>query len=196
MKREQGFTLLELMVTILILSVMLGLGIPGFSRWLPNYRLKGAARDIYSNLQYAKMTAVKDRASCGVLFDVANSRYLVVNSGPNSSFESTSAGVAGDDVALKTVDFSEYGSGVGYGHGTATQTAKTVPDANWDNDVTFPGDGIVFDSRGMTLSPAGAASTDEYFVYLQNNRNNSHAVGVWASGVIVLRKWTGSAYQP
>ena len=51
MKREQGFTLIELMVTIIILSVLLGLAIPGFSSWLPKYRLRGAARDIYSNLQ-------------------------------------------------------------------------------------------------------------------------------------------------
>jgi type IV fimbrial biogenesis protein FimT len=195
MKREQGFTLIELMITIIILSVLLGLAIPGFSRWLPNYRLRGAARDIYSNLQYAKMTAVKDRAGCGVLFDVASSRYQVVSSGPNRTFESTSGSPGGDDVVLKTVNFSEYGSGVGYGHGTATQTAKTIPDTNWDDEVTFPGDGVVFDSRGMVLSPSGAASMDEYYVYVQNNKNNTYAAGVWSAGVIVMRRWTGSAWQ-
>src|SRR5512136_2836896 len=116
MKRERGFTLLELMVTIVILCILLGLAIPGFSRWLPNYRLRGAARDMYSNLQLAKMTAVKDRARCGILFDVTNSRCRVVSAGPNRTFGDS------DDVTLKTVNLSEYGSGVGYGHGSATQT--------------------------------------------------------------------------
>ena len=60
MKRDQGFTMLELLITIVILCVLLGLSIPGFSSWLPKYRLRGATRDIYSNLQLAKMTAVKD----------------------------------------------------------------------------------------------------------------------------------------
>jgi type IV fimbrial biogenesis protein FimT len=191
MKREQGFTLIELMITIIILSVLLGLAIPGFSRWLPNYRLRGAARDIYSNLQYAKMTAVKDRAGCGVLFDVASSRYQVISSGPNRTFESTSGSVGGDDVVLKTVNFSEYGSGVAYGHGSA----GTAIGSGFDNDVTFPGDGIVFDSRGMVLSPSGAVSTGDYYVYVQNNKNNTYAVGVWSAGVIVMRRWTGSAWQ-
>jgi type IV fimbrial biogenesis protein FimT len=191
MKREQGFTLIELMITIIILSVLLGLAIPGFSRWLPNYRLRGAARDIYSNLQYAKMTAVKDRAGCGVLFDVASSRYQVVSSGPNRTFESTSGSPGGDDVVLKTVNFSEYGSGVAYGHGSA----GTAIGSGFDDNVTFPGDGVVFDSRGMVLSPSGAASMDEYYVYVQNNKNNTYAVGVWSAGVIVMRRWTGSAWQ-
>src|SRR5512135_3155175 len=98
MKREQGFTLLELMVTMVILCILLGLAIPGFSRWVPNYRLRGAARDIYSNFQLAKMTAVKDRARCGVLFDVANASYRVVTAALNHTFEINSSTVRVDDV--------------------------------------------------------------------------------------------------
>jgi prepilin-type N-terminal cleavage/methylation domain-containing protein len=190
MKREQGFTLLELMVTIIILCVLLGLAIPGFSRWIPNYRLRGATRDIYSNLQMAKMTAVRERVRCGILFDVPNNIYRVarISPGPDNIYGNS------DDpapVTLKTVLFSEYGSGVAYGHGSA----GTAIVSGFDNNVTFPGDGIMFDSRGMVLSPTGAASTDEYYVYLQNNRNNTYAAGVWSAGVIVMRRWTGSAWQ-
>jgi prepilin-type N-terminal cleavage/methylation domain-containing protein len=192
MKRELGFTLLELMIAIVILCILLGLAIPGFSRWVPNYRLRGAARDIYSNLQLAKMTAVKNRARCGVLFDVTNRRYTIVSSGPNRTFESTSGAVGGDDVVLKTVNFSEYGSGVGYGRGTAT---AGVGGAAFDNNVTFDEDGIVYDSRGMVFKPSGAAGADGY-VYLQNNRNSAYAVGVWSSGVVVMRRFvTGSTWQ-
>ena len=192
MKREKGFTLLELMVTIVILCILLGLAIPAFSRWIPNYRLRGAARDLYSNFQLAKMTAVKDRARCGVLFDVANARYRVVSAGLNRTFESNSSTVGGDDVVLKTVNFSEYGSGVGFGYGSAT---GGVGGAGFDNNVTFDEDGILFDSRGMVFKPSGAAGADGY-VYLQNNRNNSYAVGVWSSGVVVMRRFiTGSTWQ-
>jgi prepilin-type N-terminal cleavage/methylation domain-containing protein len=190
MKREKGFTLLELMVTIVILCVLLGLAIPGFSRWVPNYRLRGAARDIYSNLQLAKMTAVKDRKRCRVSFDVANSRYqlISVSSGPNGTFGD------GDDVTLtlKTVNFSEYGSGVGYGHGSAT---AGVGGAGFDNGVTLDEDGIVFDSRGMVFRPSGPAASADGYVYLQNNKNGAYAVGVLTSGVILIRRWTGSAWQ-
>ncbi len=191
---DRGFTVLELLITIIILSVLLGIAIPSFSSWLPKYRLRGAARDIYSNLQLAKMTAVKDRAQCGILFNVAGNSYQVISSGDNRTWESASGGPGGDDRILKEVRFSEYGSGVGYGHGTATRTATTTPDTSWDNNVTFPGDGVVFDSRGMILSPSGAGSTGGY-VYMQNNRNSTHAIGVWSSGVIIMTRWTGSAWQ-
>jgi len=189
-----GFTMLELLITIVILCVLLGLAIPAFSNWVPNYRLRGAVRDIYSNFQYAKMTAVRDRAGCGVLFDRANNLYRVISSGPNRAFESTAGAVGGDDVVLRTVNFSEYGSGLSYGHGAATVTAATPPGTDWDNEVTFDEDGVVFDSRGMILRPAGGASGGGY-VYVQNNRNNTYAAGVWASGVIVMRRWTGTAWQ-
>jgi prepilin-type N-terminal cleavage/methylation domain-containing protein len=194
MKRQHGFTLLELMITIVILCILLGLAIPGFSSWLPKYRLRGAARDIYSNFQYAKMTAVKDRAGCGVLFDVTNGLYRVVSAGPNRTFESTASAVGGDDVVLRTVNFSEYGSGLSYGHGAATVTAATPPGTNWDNQVTFDEDGVVFDSRGMILRPSGVASAGGY-AYVQNNKNNSFGVGVWTSGVVVMRRWTGTAWE-
>jgi len=191
MKRERGFTMLELLITIVVLCILLGLAIPGFSNWVPNYRLRGAVRDIYSNFQYAKMTAVKDRAGCAVLFDRANSLYRVVGSGLNRTFESTSTSVGGDDVLLRTVNFSEYGSGVAYGHGSAS---GGVGGAAFGDDVAIDDDGVVFDSRGMILKPSGGASGGGY-VYVQNNKNNSYAAGVWSSGVIVMRRWTGTAWQ-
>jgi prepilin-type N-terminal cleavage/methylation domain-containing protein len=184
-----GFTLMELMIAIVILGILLGLAIPGFSTWLPRYRLRGAAREIYSNLQLAKMTAVKDRIHCKVAFNVAAHTYQVstVSPGVNGTYGD------GDDVTvdIKTVNFSEYGSGVGYGHGSATSGVE----GGFDNEVTLEEDGIVFDPRGMVFKPSGPAATTNGYVYLQNNKNNAFAVGVLSSGVIVLRRWTGSAWQ-
>jgi len=101
MKTEQGFTTIELLITMIIFSILLGLAIPAFSNWLPKYRLRGAARDIYSNRQLAKMTAVKDRARCGVLFNVSGNSYQVISSGDDLTWESASGGPGGDDRILK-----------------------------------------------------------------------------------------------
>ncbi|MBW2129982.1 MAG: prepilin-type N-terminal cleavage/methylation domain-containing protein, partial [Deltaproteobacteria bacterium] len=58
-KKQEGFTLLELIMTMVILAILATIAIPTFSVWLPEYRLKKAARDLYSNIQLAKMQAVR-----------------------------------------------------------------------------------------------------------------------------------------
>jgi len=90
---KSGFTLIELIVTIAVLAIMASIAIPLFSGWLPGYRLKTAARDVYSNIQLAKLEAVKRNTDCTVTIDTDQNKY---------------------DISLinKTVSLDEYGSGV------------------------------------------------------------------------------------
>jgi prepilin-type N-terminal cleavage/methylation domain-containing protein len=186
MKKCNGFTLIEMLVTVIILVILLAIAIPGFSRWLPSYRLRGAARDLFSNCQLAKMTAVKNRAECAVVFDPANSRYMIILGGQGADTDRV-YGTGGNDVVVKTVSFSDYGSGVNYGHANATQ--KVGGGGGITNDISFSGDVVVFNRSGVTNGDTGG------YVYLQNNKNTSYAVGVWGSGGVALRKWNGSNWQ-
>ncbi len=76
-KHEAGFTLVELITILVILAVLASIAIPTFSVWLPNYRLRGAARDLYSSLQMAKLGAVKHNQQWAVVFDQGSNRYYV-----------------------------------------------------------------------------------------------------------------------
>jgi len=64
-----GFTLIELMVTFVVFGILTAIAIPGFSRWYPDYRLRAAARDVYSNFQLAKFTSIKSNSYCTITFN-------------------------------------------------------------------------------------------------------------------------------
>jgi len=64
-----GFTLVELMIAIGIVAILTAIAVPDIINWLPNYRLKAAARDLYSAATKAKGAAVKRNLNCALTFN-------------------------------------------------------------------------------------------------------------------------------
>ncbi len=188
MKDSKGFSMLELMVTIAIVAIVSAIAIPSFIKWLPDYRLRGAATDLFSNMQWARMYAIKQNKSCAVFFSVANNQYYI----------GTDSGVTGDWTQVvvtnppKLVQLGSYNSGVQFGKGNAT---APVGGGSFGNMVSYlytsPTTGatatiLVFDSRG--LANAG-------WVYLTNDQGDAYAVGTQTSGVVMLQKYLGGQWQ-
>ncbi|MFH2100248.1 MAG: GspH/FimT family pseudopilin [Pseudomonadota bacterium] len=59
-KDQRGFTLIEAMVVVVIMSIMAGIGIPAFMSYRPRIQLAGAARQVMTQLLLARMEAVKN----------------------------------------------------------------------------------------------------------------------------------------
>lgn len=179
---SKGLSLIEVLMVLAIMGIMLGIGGLALMKNLPAYRLKGAARELVSNLQKARIEAVKRNMSCRVVFDVNNSRYAI-------SIENGADGVwstIADNTNLRVVALSQYRSGIGYGGGDAGFDATQSQGA-------LPGDFVSYNSNIATFNSRGTGSSG--YVYFENNQDQSYAVGSRTTGAIVLRRWNGSNWE-
>ena len=74
---RKGVTIIELIVVMVIIAIAAVLTIPNIGAWLPNYRLRTAARDIVSTMRAAQMKAVSNNQEYRVSFDAVNSSYIL-----------------------------------------------------------------------------------------------------------------------
>lgn len=74
-KNESGFSLFELMVVIAIISILSAITIPNFLSYRDSANLRGAAFNLKSDLELAKMRAIRGGSNIAVLF--TGSRYEI-----------------------------------------------------------------------------------------------------------------------
>ncbi len=78
---KKGVTLLELVIVFVIIAIGAVLLVPNIGGWLPNYRLRSAARDITSMMRTAQLKAVSTNMEYRVRFPDAKSYVLERNTG-------------------------------------------------------------------------------------------------------------------
>jgi len=179
MKREKGFTIIELVVIIVIMGILATIAIPGFSRWLPNYRLRAATRDLFSNFQLTKLTAIKRHRTCVISFDQDIGRttydYVVyVDTGNNLKLDDP-----GDEVLTKVL-FSDRYEGVVFD--TSKGGGDGIDDTIIDNDDNNPTIGFL--SNGFSIGNDGNPAAGS--VYLTNANGREREVAVSAAGAISI----------
>ncbi|MCP4116032.1 MAG: type II secretion system protein [Desulfobacteraceae bacterium] len=195
--KQSGFTLIEIMIVTVIISILVAASVPRILQELPDHRLKSAARALYSTLQRARLLATKENSDIAVFFDTATGNYQVlrdwgpdatwgtaddINDGPGPDLTHGN----GDDVPEEApVPLTSHGNSIAYGTGAATTNATQNGGSLPGNAVSYVNSLVVFNSRGF-LRNAGFNG----YVYLSNSRNTCFALGTpTVTGNIVLRRW-------
>lgn len=65
LKRQQGVTLIEVIVVMVIFGVLLAAAMPQASEWMRNLKVRNAAESIKSGLDLARMEALKRNSNVG-----------------------------------------------------------------------------------------------------------------------------------
>ena len=174
MRRQSGFTMLELIVVIAIIAIAAAVAIPSYLSWLPDIRLRSAVRSLKSDLGLAKQRAVRENGRVTVLFDIPNNQYTVfVDNGENPG----AGGIAddwipnGDEDVMKTVSIPV----------DVTMYAASF-------DLGLPR--VRFDGRGL---PNNAGGT----VRMNNTKNNYRGITMSLVGLITIERSTdaGGSWQ-
>lgn len=129
---EGGLTLIELMVTLAVLAILLAVTAPIFSQIRQVYNLRGAAREIFSELQKARMAAVMENNR--YRFSLVDSyNYKIHDDNDNDGAEDAGETVTTKNIqtdspgvtlsATNTVTFIPNGTASTYGTITLTNTS-------------------------------------------------------------------------
>jgi prepilin-type N-terminal cleavage/methylation domain-containing protein len=173
MRGKSGFTIVELMIVIAIMGVLTAIAIPTYITWLPKHRANAAARQLFADLQNARMRAISENNDYKVEFITGSNLYKVYD----------------DAVLVKTINIGNH-SGIGFGYSSAT---------NWNGDgisgsVTFTGT-----PASVTFQPTGRANKNGsiYFKPTEDatRTDRQRAVTVLLTGRIRMYKNNGTGWD-
>ena len=75
-----GFTIYELLITMLIIGIILTIGVPSFTSFTQNSRISGTANDLHSSFQLARSEAARSKSNITICAS-ANSMDAGANCG-------------------------------------------------------------------------------------------------------------------
>jgi len=158
---SQGFTLVEIMVVVAIISILAFFATPELVDWGPKMRLKAAGDDLVGNMQRAKVHAIKNNVNVVFTFTPP----ATCPGGTYSFVDSSAAAVV---VAAADLTSSQY---------TGTCLAA--------NTFTV---GQGYDSRGLRLIAGGTESITVTHERLTDSGDPTYQVSMTSGGGIQLNK--------
>mgnify|MGYP000844638962 CR=1 FL=1 len=173
-KRDTGFTLMELIISMTILS-LLATG-TGFAivRTLPDHHLQKAAQGLFLDFQLAKSTAVLFQEPVIVIFSTDNNMYTVTRTGSDGTVGGTGPAA---DTLVKEVSFENSSHGIVFGRGVAPPCPDCSPDA-----VTYP-------EKKTRFNINGSVNANGYVYLTHDNGDLCYRVGTpTMAGVVAMDK--------
>lgn len=107
---QRGFTLIELIITMAVLAVVVGVAFPSFQSMLAEQRVKAASEGLAMSILYARSEAIKRRAAVDVSqLDSSWSNGWEVKQGTNVLRKDNMSGVTITGVSSSSLSLNRNG---------------------------------------------------------------------------------------
>lgn len=174
-RQERGFTLLELVIVVAIISVLSAIAVPAFSSIYGEFRLKATMREIRDLFRDAKLLSIQDKP-CAILFDPGMGTATLVSGNDADDKWGT-----GDERVVRSLTLPE---GISFGYGSRHPIKGS----------TEHRDGISFrNNRFVCLT---GITGDNGTIYLQSLSGGAMAISANSSDFsMTVRKWNGRRWE-
>lgn len=190
--KQNGFTLYELLITVVIIGIILSLGIPNFMDFTANSRITATANDIHASFHMARSEAARAKTNVTICAS-ANSMDAGANCGGTFAdgwivFQDTNGDInrdAGetilrahpapsDRLSISTPGMGQYfgfaGTGLGRGNVTGQPPVTTAVICDDRGNITAAGG--LSAGRAVVITPLGRATVIREVADVQAIINN------------------------
>jgi len=151
---DAGFTMVELLITLVLVGIVLSIAVPAVSGWLDNSNLKAGARTMASDVAFLRESALSS----------GRTHRMIINAGANQytlRWDSDGAGAYADVPnypALRTL--SDSGSGV-----RITSVSQSAINFTSRGTINPFGNVVMTNNRGSTATITTLITGRSYVTY-------------------------------
>jgi prepilin-type N-terminal cleavage/methylation domain-containing protein len=109
-RSPKGFTLIELIMTLIILGIILAIALPSYLQWRQSLAYRTTARGVVAALREARSLAITSNQSHWVIFDSVNRRYRLAD---YTTWTSLAPDVSLFTGATTTIQYNPNGTSTG-----------------------------------------------------------------------------------